>query len=275
MSDDNGPLIQQICPALLVGAQIFFHASGHDGPTCVVRETGSGTCHRDQSGASGWNDRPDNPLARLCPGLPCGGAPGRILRPRGSGFRSRVSPEKSGSEIRHIVLSERRRVARRIDGDEEGLDFLGLVSQPRQGLRHVLQVGRADGRTIGVAEEDQHEAAAKAFRRPHFAIVVDQLEAPENRVSSGGGAALAPLAVPKATAPSIRATRDRLLIFLIEAVSDPGSRARRPWRSTLLIRWSWRNHSSPFCPGLALAQSLVNQLARLHLPFGCPFGAPV
>ena len=78
------------------------------------------------------------------------------------GLRSR-EPEKPAAKMRHVVFQDCRRIAPGINGNEQGLNFAGFVSQDLQRLRHVLQVGRANCRAIGIAEKYHHKAAAELF----------------------------------------------------------------------------------------------------------------
>src|SRR5436305_1173672 len=75
--------------------------------------------------------------------------------------RGRIAgqPDETRMERRHVALQVLRRIALRVDRDEDRLHSLTGRPQPVHRQSHLLQVSRTDVRAIGEAEIDQHEFA--------------------------------------------------------------------------------------------------------------------
>ncbi len=69
-------------------------------------------------------------------------------------------------------------VPRRITGNEEWLNPLGLLSKPFQGFGHDLEVVRTDVGAVDIAKVDQQEPPGEVGVCLSRARVIDQLEGP-------------------------------------------------------------------------------------------------
>ena len=99
---------------------------------------------------------------------------------------------------RHVVGEMRRRIALGIDSDEQRLHRVAARPKLVDRLPDRHQVGRADVRTEGEAEIDQHQLAAEIGVGARLAGVIDEREgaadrllAPHHRVHQLAGAAFA------------------------------------------------------------------------------------
>ena len=77
-----------------------------------------------------------------------------------------------------VVLEALRRVARGVNGDEDGLDELTALVELLQHARHLCQLLRTDVRALGEAKVEQRPLALEVFARHAIAIPVDEREGP-------------------------------------------------------------------------------------------------
>src|SRR6516165_11656399 len=77
----------------------------------------------------------------------------------------------------------RWRVPRRVDGNKQRLNGLGLAGRTErvERKRHRLQLSGADVRTMGIAEIDQEELAAEIRVSAAPPAVIGEIEWPTNR----------------------------------------------------------------------------------------------
>jgi len=87
----------------------------------------------------------------------------------GQGHQARM---EVGDELAHDL----RRIARRIDGDEDRRHLVGGGAQLIERRRHGLQFDRTDIRTMGEAEEHQHELPVELGAIARLAALVNELE---------------------------------------------------------------------------------------------------
>src|SRR5579863_6360363 len=79
-------------------------------------------------------------------------------------------------EIRQIVLQRRRRVALRIDGDEQRPGAVGVLAEAFQHLRNIEQRCRAHVGAMGKAEENQEWTSLHVFVAHRLGVLVLKLE---------------------------------------------------------------------------------------------------
>src|SRR6516165_5089464 len=79
----------------------------------------------------------------------------------------------------------RWRVPRRVDGNKQRLNGLGLAGRTErvERKRHRLQLSGADVRTMGIAEIDQEELAAEIRVSAAPPAVIGEIEWPANRLT--------------------------------------------------------------------------------------------
>jgi len=74
------------------------------------------------------------------------------------------------------LASKRRRIAFRIDGNEQHLDALCVLTQFLHDQRKFAHGSRTNVRAIGVAEKNHHHLALEILERARLAIVIGQFE---------------------------------------------------------------------------------------------------
>src|SRR5690606_33770820 len=75
--------------------------------------------------------------------------------------------------------------------DEDRPHRFRLFAEQLQGAAHVLELGRANVRTIGIAEIDEHVLAPEFLVRHRSALAVDELERASDLRLTDHGAVLA------------------------------------------------------------------------------------
>ena len=81
-------------------------------------------------------------------------------------------------ESREILLESIRRVALRIDGDEDHLQSVGVSAEALQAVAHLHQRGRTHVRAMREAEEDGVGLSRQRRARERLAVVIGELERP-------------------------------------------------------------------------------------------------
>ena len=81
-------------------------------------------------------------------------------------------------EVRQIVLQRRRRIAFRIDSDEQRAGAVGVFAELLHDLRNLEQGGRADVGAMGEAEEHQERPSLQVFIAERFAVLILEMKRP-------------------------------------------------------------------------------------------------
>ena len=102
-------------------------------------------------------------------------------RRRRDGLRIPRQSDEARPERFQIGFQNFRRIALRIDGDEDRHHAAGLGPELVEGVGHHRQGRRADVGTIAVAEINQHEPAAEIGGTARFPVLVDQGKRPADQ----------------------------------------------------------------------------------------------
>ena len=100
-----------------------------------------------------------------------------FLRRARRGVGVAVQSHEPRVERRHVILdSNVRRVALRIDGNEQHLYAIGIGAEPLHRLRQLGERGRAEIGALRITEEHDDGLAAIVGQRARRAVVVDETE---------------------------------------------------------------------------------------------------